>query len=138
MKFLGCVTDRELLRGLYLASDLFFFPSLYDNAPLVLREAAQMGLPALLASGSNSAEVVHDGINGYTADNDCGKMAARIREIFSSGSRAMVGERARQTIPISWDEIVARAESRYHTAEKHRFEPVNVRESQLEVEGSEV
>ena len=138
VQFLGCVTDRELLRGLYLASDLFFFPSLYDNAPLVLREAAQMGLPALLASGSNSAEVVHDGINGYTADNDCGKMAARIREIFSSGSRAMVGERARQTIPISWDEIVARAESRYHTAEKHRFEPVNVRESQLEVEGSEV
>ena len=42
VKFTGGITDRDLLRGLYLASDLFFFPSLYDNAPLVLREAALM------------------------------------------------------------------------------------------------
>lgn len=38
--FLGKITEREELSGIYLSSDLFFFPSMYDNAPLVVREAA--------------------------------------------------------------------------------------------------
>ena len=121
VKFTGFVGNWELLRGLYLASDLFFFPSLYDNAPLVLREAALMGLPALLVSGSNSAEVVTDGVNGYTAGNDCGEMTARIRDIFAGGSLAAVGRKARETIPVDCDDIVARAQAGYRTARRREF-----------------
>jgi glycosyltransferase involved in cell wall biosynthesis len=122
VKFTGGITDRDLLRGLYLASDLFFFPSLYDNAPLVLREAALMGLPALLVEGSNSAEVVTDGVNGYTAENAVGPMSERIRRIFSDGSLEAVGERAHDTIPESWDDILTRVRAGYRAAEKRRYD----------------
>lgn len=134
VKFLGVITDRELLRGLYLASDLFFFPSIYDNAPLVLREAALMGLPALLTAGSNSAEVVTDSQNGYTAENDCTKMAEKVKAIFADDSRRQVGLNARETIPVSWDEIVDRAVGKYRLSERHSYACVNVRDEQFELE----
>ena len=43
----------------------FTFPSLYDNAPMVVREAAVMGTPAVLVAGSDAAEIIHDGANGF-------------------------------------------------------------------------
>ncbi|MBQ7508785.1 MAG: flippase-like domain-containing protein [Spirochaetales bacterium] len=111
--FLGKISDRKLLKGVYLASDLFFFPSLYDNTPLVLREAAQMGLPALLVTGSNAAEAVTDGQNGFTAENDCAAMTAKILDIFSSDLKT-VSENARKTIPVSWSTITERVVKEYN------------------------
>lgn len=104
--FTGSVTDRALLYGLYYRAELFFFPSLYDNAPLVLREAALAGLPALLSEGSNAAEAVTDGYNGYTAEAEVSAMAEKIEEVLASGELETVGARARGTIPVSWDAIV--------------------------------
>lgn len=46
VNFVGKISDRELLQGMYLSADLFFFPSVYDNSPLVVREAASMGVPS--------------------------------------------------------------------------------------------
>mgnify|MGYP001776216525 CR=1 FL=1 len=69
--FMGMVTDRERLKRCYAAADLFVFPSLYDNAPLVVREAAAMGTPALLAEGSTAAGVLAAGINGFTWPTAC-------------------------------------------------------------------
>ena len=43
----GVISDRELLKCYYAAADLFLFPSMYDNAPLVVREAAMMGTPSV-------------------------------------------------------------------------------------------
>lgn len=40
--------EREILKRYYVAADLFLFPSLYDNAPLVIREAAALGTPSVL------------------------------------------------------------------------------------------
>ena len=116
VRFVGKVTDRDLLFGLYAAADLLFFPSVYDNAPLVVREAALAGLPSLLAAGSNAAEIVTDGVNGYTAEVTADAMAARIRGIFSDGeSRSAVAQSARETIPVSWNQIVRRVVTAYRT-----------------------
>ena len=111
--FTGPVTDRNLLFGLYLSSELFFFPSLYDNAPLVVREAALAGLPSLLVEGSNAAEIVRDGENGYTAPEDKDLMCAKIQRILDDPDRAAVGERAKETIPVSWKDIVERVVEAY-------------------------
>ena len=113
--FVGEIDDRELLWGLYRLADLFFFPSIYDNAPLVLREAAQAGTPALLAAGSNAAEPVRDGDNGYIAEPDAGIMAEKILFILSDPKREEIGRRAQETIPITWDEIVSRADRAYRS-----------------------
>lgn len=113
VQFTGQIKDRQLLMGLYLASDLFFFPSQYDNAPLVLREAALMGLPALLLRDSNAAECVIDGVNGFTEENDCIKMADKICRIFQDYDLAQIGEAAQSSIPINWDDILVRVEAKY-------------------------
>ena len=121
-KFVGKVTDTELLYGLYHACDLFFFPSLYDNAPLVVREAAIAGTPSLLSRDSNAAEVVRDGENGYIADPAPGSMAERIRQIYASGRLAEVGQNAKATIPEDWSTITRRVITAYRTrsAEGHK------------------
>jgi len=111
--FTGIIDDRSVLFGLYKTADVFFFPSVYDNAPLVLREAALAATPALLVDGSNAAEVIEDGVNGFVADNNVEAMAKKIREILSRDDIADIGERAKETIPIMWSEIVDRVKEQY-------------------------
>ena len=115
MRFLGKVVKRDLLFGIYEDADILFFPSMYDNAPLVVREAAAAGLPALLTEGSNSAEIVEDGVNGFTAEHNADAMADRIERAYAEGVIRKVGDKARETIPIGWDEIISRALTAYRT-----------------------
>ena len=112
--FTGRISDRETLEGLYLCGELFFFPSMYDNAPLVLREAASAGVPALLVRGSNAAECVTDKENGYVAEESVEAMAARIQEIFENKEEMRaVGLRASQTIPVPWEALAKQVGERY-------------------------
>ena len=122
IKFVGKIMSREQLFGLYLDADLFFFPSQYDNAPLVVREAAAAELPSLLTEGSNSAEVVEDGVNGFTAEPNAEAMAAKIRSVFAEGRLKEVGLKAKQTIPVGWEEIVDRVLLAYRTGSKEGHE----------------
>ena len=116
VKFIGEVNGPELY-GVYSAADLFFFPSMYDNAPLVVREAALMGVPSLMTKGSNAAEVVEDGENGYVAELDETAMADRIVEIFSDPEKkALVDQKAKETIPEPWSDIVERVIATYRKA----------------------
>ncbi len=131
--FTGQIKDRELLCGLFSVSDLFFFPSIYDNAPLVVREAALMGLPSLLAAGSNSAEGISDGVNGFVANADCDSMADKIEKIFADGNLKQVGAKARETIPISWDEIVRCVKIEYRLLQKRSYAPVDIRQRDHEI-----
>ena len=112
--FIGQVKDRMQLAGLYGAADLFFFPSLYDNAPLVVREAAVMQLPALVAEGSNSAEGILDGKNGFTASPDKEAMCAKIEQLLENSQQLkQAGEEAARTIPIPWHVICSRVMEQY-------------------------
>ena len=111
VRFLGHMADRESLLEIYAAADLFLFPSIYDNAPMVVREAAVAGTPSVLVRGSCAAEGTVDGDNAFHCENSpeslCEVMTAalpRARE---------VGERARATIPTPWSAIIAEARARY-------------------------
>ena len=107
VSFPGRITDRRLLSGVFACADLFFFPSVYDNAPLVVREAAAMGVPSLLVAGSNAAETVKKDISGFTAAEDEKSMLAEIERIFADEEMlARVGEAARKTIPVPWSELM--------------------------------
>lgn len=112
--FMGQVADRLLLKRCYAAADLFVFPSLYDNAPLVVREAAAMGTPALLAAGSTAAGVVADGMNGFTCRADEHALAERLAALM--GDKALLtaaGSNARKTIARPWSEIADEVYDRY-------------------------
>lgn len=109
--FPGHIADREVLKGLYARADLFVFPSLYDNAPMVVREAAAAGTPSLLIRGSCAADGVTDGENGFLCDNTPEEIAAGMARALKTAKA--VGERARETIPIPWSGIAKQVVDRY-------------------------
>lgn len=112
--FVGQLSERNDLQEAYFRADLFFFPSVYDNAPLVVREAATMKLPALLTRGTNAAEGIIDGANGFTEEESPEKMADRIEQLMQDKQMLQtVGERASETIPVSWEEISKRVHTQY-------------------------
>ena len=111
-QFLGFMRDREELMALYSKADLLVFPSLYDNAPMVLREAAVMGTPGLVVKDSCSAEGVTDDYNGFISPDESKESIAET--IIRALPRAEeVGAVARQTIPVSWQEIMKRVVAEY-------------------------
>lgn len=112
--FLGRISGRDTLKGVYAASDLFFFPSLYDTSGLVHREAAAMKVPSLLIEKSAVAEEVVDNVNGFLSINDSHTMSDKIIEIFANPElRREVGIKAEQTIPITWRKIVRKVDNEY-------------------------
>lgn len=123
VSFQGIITDRRLLAGIYAACDLFFFPSVYDNAPLVIREAAAIGLPSLLVRGSHSAEIVVDNVSGFLEKETVERMAQRIVHLFEHPDELKtVGEAAKTTVPMNWDVIIDQAIDRYEMIIKRYYD----------------
>ena len=103
--FTGLIRDRDLLRGVYLNADLLFFPSVFDNAPLVLREAAVLGVPTLVTEGSNAAGAIRKNENGFTAAATPKDMSDEILRIFAEEDIRRIGLNAQETIPVSWERL---------------------------------
>ena len=113
--FTGLIRERDLLRGVYLNADLLFFPSVFDNAPLVLREAAVLGVPTLATAGSNAAGAIRKNVNGFTAVDTPKDMSEEIQRIFAEEDIQKIGQCARETIPLSWEKLVPMVMERYQT-----------------------
>ena len=123
--FVGSITDRKKLTDYYAASDLFLFPSLYDNAPLVVREAAALNTPAVMAEGATAATILTDGENGFLTENDPDKMAALLRSLIHDPERVhRVGVQASRTIVRSWEDCVEEVIDRYNALLRSRGLPL--------------
>ena len=115
IRFTGQVKDRDLLRGIYLNADLLFFPSVFDNAPLVLREAAVLAVPTLATEGSNAAGAIRKNFSGFTAAADPQAMRDELVRIFTEEDVRKIGQNARDTIPLSWEKLMPMVLGRYQT-----------------------
>ena len=115
VRFTGQVKDRELLSGIYRNAELLFFPSVFDNAPLVLREAAVLGVPTLAVEGSNAAGAIRKNVSGFTAAADPQEMRDEILRIFTREDVREIGRNARETIPLSWEKLIPMVLERYQT-----------------------
>lgn len=116
VSFLGRIIERERLRTYYLAADLFLFPSRYDNAPLVVREAAALHTPSLMLEGATASAVIRDGENGFLAPEDKSVYAESIRAILHDRDRLeRVACGAAQTLARSWEDIADEVSQRYHS-----------------------
>ena len=113
--FIGNITERERIKRFYAAADLFLFPSLYDNAPLVVREAAALHTPAIMIKGSTAATILTDGENGFLIDNDLESFEAKLRELIADPQRVhRIGEQASRSIVRSWEDVVGEVLDRYN------------------------
>lgn len=110
----GVIHDRGILSDYYAASDLFLFPSFYDNAPLVIRESAAMGTPAMLLEGSTASEVITNNRNGYLVKKNPKDFSDAIRHIYlNEDMRKEVSRNARATLVRSWEDVVGEVKDRY-------------------------
>ncbi|MBR5905960.1 MAG: glycosyltransferase [Bacteroidales bacterium] len=122
--FVGMLTDRAAITRYYAAADLFLFPSLYDNAPLVVREAAALHTPAVMAEGSTASTILTDGENGFLVKNDPADMEALLRKLIADPERVRrVGVQASKSIVRSWEDCVGEALDRYNVLLKIRNLP---------------
>ena len=112
--FFGSVQSRELMQTIYTAADLFLFPSIYDNAPLVVREAASLFTPSIVARGSNTAEIIQNGISGFLSDNDVTAFANRLRYILERPTViSWAAKGAAETLVRPWEDIAVEVLDRY-------------------------
>jgi glycosyltransferase involved in cell wall biosynthesis len=122
--FTGNIGERDVLTRYYAAADLFLFPSLYDNAPLVVREAAALHTASVMAEGATASTIIRDGKNGFLVENTVESMEARLRAL--AADRDLVrraGIEASRTIVRSWEDCVAEALDRYNMLLKIRNLP---------------
>ncbi|MDD4080598.1 MAG: glycosyltransferase [Eubacteriales bacterium] len=110
----GHIASTKDLDALYKAAALFVFPSLYDTFSLVVREAAAMGTPSVVVSDSCAAEDIRDQYNGFLCKDDSEDLARVIQAALDNpeGTR-LVGETARDSLPVTWDEVMHDVVSRY-------------------------
>lgn len=112
--FVGNVSDRELLQGYYLRSDLMLFPSTFDMASIAKVEAAAHKTPSLVIKGSCSAEEVIDNENGFLSIEDTSAFTKRILEIASNPDLyKSVGENAYKTLYRTWDDVAKEVKEKY-------------------------
>ena len=112
--FHDVVYDRDVLKSIYARADIFLFPSLYDNAPLVVREAAAFRTPAVLIEGSTAAEIIRDGENGFLSANDVDAFSEKIISILLDPHRLeTAGYGAQRSLCRTWEDVVREVRDRY-------------------------
>ena len=111
---LGNIHDRERLKRIYAAADLFIFPSLYDTCGLVVREAAAMHTPSLMLGNSTAATAIRDGVDGFLSPDDTQEYAQRILTLMERPDLVTkVGTKASKTISRSWENVIDEVILRY-------------------------
>ena len=112
--FVGVVRDRSALAAHYARADCLLFPSVYDNNPLVVMEAAAFGVPSLLIRDSGASEGVTDGVNGFLAENSVASYAAKLHRLIAEPEAVdRAGAEARRSLYRSWPGVVAEVRDRY-------------------------
>ena len=108
------MTDENDLYGLYENADLFVFPSLYDTSGMVVREAAAMSTPSVVVRGCATAEPIRDRENGFLCEDTTESLSEMINLALSDlAMTTRIGESARKTIYLSWDDIAQITMDRY-------------------------
>lgn len=111
---LGNIHDRERLKRIDAAADLFLFPSLYDTCGLVVREAAALHTPSLMLAGSTAATAITDGVDGFLANNSIEDYARAITQLMEHPQLLKkVGRQCSKTIARSWEDVIDEVVLRY-------------------------
>ena len=124
VRFMGAVHERERLRAIYAAAGLLVFPSLYDNASLVTREAAGFEVPTLFCEGATTAAGIQNGLDGFLAKDTPEEYGGLITTILrDSEMLRTAGIGARKTLYKSWEDIVDEVYDRYgEVVERYKWQ----------------
>ncbi len=93
------IKDRQEIEEIYLASDIFVLPSLFDTFALVVLEAMAAGLPVVVSGNVGAGDLVCEGENGFVVGDprDIFALKERILFLFDGGNRERMGQKAAKT-----------------------------------------
>ena len=117
VSFLGWKSPAELAR-LYRASAVTSVPSLYEPFGLVALEAMACGRPVVVSRVGGLAEIVEDGVSGYTVEaGDHLDLATRLATVLSDRTLAdKTGTAARHRAELfDWTVIADRTARLYRS-----------------------
>lgn len=132
--FAGAISDRNKLKAIFSACDIFLFPSTFDTNGIVVREAAAAGLGTILIKGSCAAEDTIDGENVIQIEENADSLAeVLIKNNNNVNYYHQIGENAQQQLYLSWEDAVKTAVERYQEILKeYHYEPKNKKETDLQ------
>lgn len=117
VNFLGLVTNREIVAGLYSLSYLLILPSYYDSSCIVKQEAAFFHVPTLFGKGAVTSEGVIDKYNGYLSEDTPEDIANTIESALKNKSeKEKIGDNAFKTIFSTWSDVLKDVQKRYEKA----------------------
>jgi 1,2-diacylglycerol 3-alpha-glucosyltransferase len=112
--FTGKITNQLILGSFYQIASLFFFPSQYDNDPLVIKEAAAYQLPSLVLANTSIAQLLINQVNGFIQQGGSQSFAIRLMDILSDPKKlSKVGLEAKKTLVASWSETLKDLQANY-------------------------
>jgi glycosyltransferase involved in cell wall biosynthesis len=126
-RFIGFVRDTRLLMQFFAAADVFLFPTLYDNAPLVVLENMAVGTPIIAFKTGGIPEMVIHGRTGYLVDQgDTAGLVKGLEEALYRGKGLEWGGAARRRAVESYSlEQHTRAHMEFYDLLIHRNAPRN-------------
>ena len=78
--FLGYRTD---VAQLYKVADVLVHPSLREGLPVAVMEALASGLPVIATKIRGSSDLIEDGVNGISVENNANDFKSAILDIYS-------------------------------------------------------
>jgi glycosyltransferase involved in cell wall biosynthesis/uncharacterized membrane protein YbhN (UPF0104 family) len=120
--FTGKISNYKTLSALYSLSNLFYFPSAYDNDPLVLKEAAVHGLPSLVLSETSIANLISNNVNGFVESGSAKEFSNRIVQILANPKQLkLIGAKAKIDLVIRWPETLKDLIKNYQEIINHYY-----------------
>jgi glycosyltransferase involved in cell wall biosynthesis len=104
--FLGNLNARDLI-NYYQKSDVCVLPSIFDQSPLAIVEAASQGMPLFVSERcGNHPELVEEGVNGFIFNpDDSFEINLKIDKFkaFSKFKLNQMGENSKNLIRLNYD-----------------------------------
>ena len=106
--FTGAITDDVVLSSIYKMADLFLFPSIFDNDPLVIVESAINEVPAITIEKTGASERIENGISGFVCENNLEKFTKTISDALKDKQKLQnMGKMASKLIPKTWEQTAS-------------------------------
>lgn len=120
IKWLGRLNQEDLLL-LHSKSDIFLFPSIFDNDSIAAIEARYCGCPTIAIKNTGTAERIKNGVNGFAVDNDINSFIAKIEELYNLKNNNYIEymslrNNTKNLMPETWDEVLIKYKDLYNAS----------------------